>query len=68
VNAGYSPAQRRAMAEAARKGEPLRCPVCGGDLIREEVQPRRDVPYVRRRLLLFCPACRRAAAVDMTHG
>ena len=68
MSAGYDPAQRRALAEAARKGEPLRCPECGHELIREEVRPRRDVPYVRRRLLLVCPGCRRAAAVDLTPG
>ena len=68
MSPGYSPAQRRALAEAARNGEPLRCPACGSDLIREEVQPRRDVPYVRRRLLLVCPGCKRAAAVDLAPG
>lgn len=68
VSAGYSPAQRRALAEAARKGEPLRCPECGRELIRDAVRPRRDVSYVRRRLLLVCPGCRRAAAVDLTPG
>jgi hypothetical protein len=62
---GYSAAERRTLAEAARRGEPLACPNCGHALASHEVRPRRDVAYVRRRLLLVCPGCKRAAAVDI---
>jgi len=65
MSAGYDAAERRALAEAARKGEPLRCPACGHELARQEVPPRRDVAYVRRRLLLVCTGCKRTAAVDV---
>lgn len=53
------------LAEAARRGEPLACPACGHALASHEVRPRRDVAYVRRRLLLVCPGCKRAATVDV---
>ncbi|HEX7089200.1 MAG TPA: hypothetical protein VF192_03635 [Longimicrobiales bacterium] len=62
---GYSAAERRALAEAARRGEPLSCPACGQALASHEVRPRQDVAYVRRRLLLVCPGCKRTAAVDV---
>ncbi len=64
MSPSYSPAQRRALAEALRTGERLLCPACGAALARHEVAPKRELPYVRRRVLLICPACKRSAAVD----
>jgi len=66
VAPGYSAAERRALAEAVRRGEaPLRCPACGAALAIQPVRPRREVAYVRRRVWLLCPACRRTAALDL---
>ncbi len=64
MNASYSPAQRRALADAVRKGEQPRCPACGALLARHEIGPKRELAYVRRRVLLICPACKRSVAVD----
>ncbi len=64
MSSSYSPAERRALAEAIRKGERPICPACGAVVARHEVSPGRELPYVRRRVLLICPRCKRSAAVD----
>ncbi|MBI4544306.1 MAG: hypothetical protein HY703_03840 [Gemmatimonadetes bacterium] len=64
----YTPEQRRALREAALAGQPLRCPACGAELALQPVGRVRAVSYVRRRLLLVCPACKRRAAVDAARG
>lgn len=61
----YDAAQRRALVEAARRGEALRCPVCGAPIVRHDVTPRREVSYVRRRVWLICTGCKRTAAIDL---
>lgn len=60
----YSPDERRALEAALAAGDPLRCPVCGAALARHEVKPKAELPYVRRRVLLICPGCKRSASVD----
>lgn len=40
------------------------CPRCGAAMTIREVFPREEVAYVRHRLWLTCPSCRRNAVVD----
>jgi uncharacterized protein with PIN domain len=65
---GYTAAERTALARAAARGEALLCPVCGAELSRQVIEPRVEVSYVRRRLWLLCPRCRRAASIDIRAG
>jgi ribosomal protein L37AE/L43A len=64
MTTNYTREQRRALAEAARQGGPLQCPACGAELAQREITPRPDLPYVRRRVWLICPACQRSAVVE----
>jgi hypothetical protein len=67
VTGSYTAAQRRALAAAIRsggEGQP-ECPVCGARVSIREIEPSTQVSYVRRRVWLFCPACKRTAAVDL---
>ncbi len=54
----------RALAAALGGGRPLTCPRCATPLDRRPVPPRRDVPYVRDRLWLVCPACHSTGVLD----
>jgi hypothetical protein len=62
----YSREQRGEIERAVRAGVAVDCPECGEPLVESHVPPRRDVAYVRRRLWLLCPGCRRSASVDVT--
>lgn len=62
---GYTPAQRRDLAAAVHHGAPLRCPACGAPLVQRDVPHPPDVAYVRRRVWLLCPACKRTATVNL---
>ncbi|MFW6079948.1 MAG: hypothetical protein ACODAE_10020 [Gemmatimonadota bacterium] len=61
----YDADDRVRLAEALRRGEAPSCPACGTPLARRAVDPRREVAYVRRRIWLICPGCKRSAAVDV---
>jgi hypothetical protein len=61
---GFNAAQRRALAAALRRGEPLHCPVCDVLLGTQAVDPKPELPYVRRRVWVLCPSCRRTASID----
>lgn len=63
---GYDAMQRRALADAVRRGDALRCPVCGAPIARRDVAPPPAVSYVRRRVWLICTGCKRTAAVDVS--
>ncbi len=65
MSAGYSPAQRRALADALGRGERPLCPACGAPVAQHAVGARPELPYVRHRVLLICPACKRSVAVDV---
>jgi hypothetical protein len=65
LTAPFSAAERRALeAELARGVEQLQCPACDTPLSQQRVDPGAAVAYVRRRVLVICPACRRTAALD----
>jgi hypothetical protein len=66
MSEAYTREQRGEIERAIRGGEAARCPACSEPLIERQVPPRQDVAYVRRRLWLVCPACRRTASVDVT--
>jgi uncharacterized protein with PIN domain len=62
---GYTAEQRRAIAAALDADTAAPCPVCGAELTRQRVEPLPAVPYVRRRVWVLCPRCRRTASVDV---
>jgi uncharacterized protein with PIN domain len=66
VNAGgsYTAEQRRTIAAALVTGDAA-CPVCGAELARQTVEPAPGVAYVRKRIWVLCPACRRTASLDV---
>jgi hypothetical protein len=63
----FDAGHRNELQAAAARGEPLVCPVCGVPLSEQAVDPKPELPYVRRRLWLLCPHCRRSAAIDLPH-
>jgi hypothetical protein len=58
--------ERRALSRSLHAGAALRCPACGGEVRAQPVATPPGVPYVRRRALLSCPACRKSGAFDIT--
>jgi hypothetical protein len=60
----FSAEERRALEEALAAQERLLCPACGAQLTQQRVAPTTSVAYVRRRVLVICPSCRRSAGVD----
>jgi len=60
----FTPEQERRLADEVREGGPTACPACGGPLDQRPIPPRSDVSYVRDRVWLVCPACRRSAVLD----
>lgn len=62
---GYTPDERREIVRALARGGPVPCPACGTLTARSEVPTPPDLPYVRRRVWVLCPACKRSAAVDI---
>lgn len=61
----YTAEQRRALARAVAAGDAPVCPGCATPLDVRPVDPPGEVAYVRRRAWLFCPGCKRTAAVDL---
>jgi transposase-like protein len=68
VTGSYNAAERQALARAVQSGgeEPPSCPSCGATMSVREIEPSRQVSYVRRRVWLLCPSCKRTAAVDVS--
>ena len=60
----FSPEEERRLAATLRQGEQPPCPRCGGSLDEWQIPPRADVSYVRDRVWLVCPSCRRTAVLD----
>jgi hypothetical protein len=65
---GFDAPQRNALQAAAARGAALNCPVCAVALSRQLVNPKPELPYVRRRLWLLCPQCRRSASIEVPPG
>ncbi|NJD09580.1 MAG: hypothetical protein FIB01_03735 [Gemmatimonadetes bacterium] len=61
----FDAVDRRGLALALARGLALECPRCAAPMIRQEVRPGQGVPYVRRRVWVLCPVCRRSAALDL---
>jgi uncharacterized protein with PIN domain len=64
VNGSYDAAQRRQLEQALRDGRPLRCPSCDVEVSARDVPAPREVSYVRHRVWVLCPGCRRSASLD----
>jgi len=65
LNGSYDAKARRELEQGLREGGPLRCPDCAAEVSVRDVAPQRDVSYVRHRVLVVCPGCRRSAALDV---
>lgn len=65
---GYDAAARSVLEEALREGAPLVCPACRVALTRQAVTRSPEVAYVRRRVWVLCPRCRRTAGLDVHTG
>lgn len=65
MSPGYDAAARRMLQTALHAGAELRCPFCEIELTQQAVEPKPEVPYVRRRIWLLCPGCRRTASLDL---
>jgi hypothetical protein len=61
----FNAAARHALEDALRAGQPLLCPECNIVLNRQDVAQTKEVSYVRHRVWLLCPQCRRSASVDV---
>lgn len=64
----YTASERRALEAALRRGVPLRCPECDVPLSVQAVDQNAEVSYVRHRVWVLCPRCRRTASVDKPPG
>lgn len=61
---GFDSADRRRLADELARHQPLQCPRCAVPLSIQNVDPKPDVPYVRRRIWVVCPQCHGTAALD----
>jgi hypothetical protein len=66
ASGAYDAAQRRVLATALASGRELLCPACGSNVTATPVDPPPAVAYVRHRVLVICPRCRRSASLDVT--
>ncbi|HSH46224.1 MAG TPA: hypothetical protein VK966_10225 [Longimicrobiales bacterium] len=63
--ASYGARERAAIARDLDAERVPACPVCGTDLDVQPVAPPAAVSYVRHRVWVLCPECRRTGAVDV---
>ena len=49
---------------ALKKDATAACPVCGGQLTRAAVPPKRHLAYVRARSWILCSECGRSTVID----
>jgi hypothetical protein len=68
MGGAFDAAERRALQQALARGAALECPGCAVPLTQQRVEPVGEVAYVRRRLLVICPVCRRSAGLDVKRG
>ena len=52
-----TPQEEKALRDDLRGGKAPSCPRCGTRLVGTPVPPRRDVSYVRDRVILNCSSC-----------
>ena len=64
----FNAAERRALEVALHAREPLRCPHCDVELNAQAVDRSPEVSYVRHRVWVLCPVCRRTASLDQAPG
>lgn len=65
----YTADEKRRLAEEIGRGETApACPVCGKRCVLVKSEPRRDVAYVRNRLLVRCAKCARSLALELPRG
>jgi hypothetical protein len=63
--ATYTAEERKRLESALAADRMPDCPACGSRVTARRVEPPRAVSYVRHRVLVLCPACRRRAAIDV---
>lgn len=68
MTGAYTAAERRGLEAALRDGRPLRCPQCDVTLSAQPVEKTPEVSYVRHRVWVLCPSCRRTASLDLPPG
>jgi hypothetical protein len=64
----YSAAERRTLGQAISAGLAPECPACRTPVVVRAVERPEEVAYVRHRVWILCPACKRTAAVDADAG
>ncbi|MBR9988456.1 MAG: hypothetical protein KFH98_01815 [Gemmatimonadetes bacterium] len=64
MSGAYTASERLALEAALRDGAPLLCPGCAVELSAQPVERSPEVSYVRRRVWVLCPLCRRTASLD----
>lgn len=65
MSGAFTAAERKALEAALAEGVEPSCPACGITLSQRVVPPSKQVSYVRRRVWLLCPSCKRTGAVDV---
>ena len=60
----YDAAEEKQILESMKSDGLGSCPDCAVVMDTRGVPPRQDVSYVRRRLILTCPSCRRSLVLD----
>ena len=60
----YSKTERHALEAALKSGGPLDCPACGARVSARSVPAPPEVSYVRHRVWIMCPSCKRTASID----
>jgi predicted RNA-binding Zn-ribbon protein involved in translation (DUF1610 family) len=60
----FNAAQRSELRSAWEAGAKLACPACGAAIATRAIPPKREVPYVRRRVWLICSSCKRSLTID----
>jgi uncharacterized protein with PIN domain len=61
----FDAATRRLLETAVNSGAEPECPDCRTRLTRQRVEASPEVSYVRRRVLVICPSCRKSASLDV---
>jgi uncharacterized protein with PIN domain len=64
MSSSYDATQRRTLEAALRAHEPLQCPVCHVALTSHTVAAPAEVSYVRHRVFVICPQCKRSAGLE----